>query len=369
MAVYKENGVWHIYFRYKDILGKTHTIHRQSKKWKLKKDAAKVEQQLKLELNRNYDDLTYEQLFNLYIDERKGKIKERSIYDMTKTSDKHILPYFNRISDIVPKDIKSWQKHLMSLNYSNRHLAKIQQLFKTVLTFGMKHEYITYNPFKIDIARKQEETIKEMLWWEQDDFNKFIQVVDNQHDRLLFELLYWGGLRLGEALALQVSDINFLNGSVSISKTYNHVQHIITSPKTMNSYRKVLLNDSVLVSFRKVIDEYRKTIGYSDEAFIFGYDTPFHPNSLRKRYNRYIQLSGVKRIRLHDFRHSNVSLLRDIGFDRYEIAKRLGHTPEMVDNTYSHWFDSSQQKMVDKLNEFEKMSESATNLQPQENKH
>ena len=73
-------------------------------------------------------------------------------------------------------------------------------------------------------------------------------------------------------------------------------------------------------------------------------------------------MAQVKQIRIHDLRHSHVSLLRDLGFDRFEVSKRLGHTPEMVDNTYSHWFEKSQVSMVDKLNQIDKNVESVTNL-------
>jgi len=361
--------VWHIYFRYKDILGKHHTIHRQSKEWKLKKEAVKVEQQLKLELTRNYDDLTYEQLFNLYIDERSGKIKNRSLFDLTKLSDRLIAPYFKKMSDITPNDIKKWQKYLMSLELSNGYIKKIQQQLRTVITFGLKYEYISYNPFKFEISKNSHEFKKEMNWWEQKDFNQFINVVDEEGYKALFSLLYWTGLRIGEALALQVHDVDFKVGTIAINKTYDDRFHEVTTPKTSNSYRVVHITENVVIMLSNIIEKHKTIFDYSPTAFIFGYDIPFAPSTIRRHFNNYIEVSGVNRIRIHDLRHSHVSLLRSLGFDRYEVSKRLGHTPEMVENTYSHWFESSQQKMVDKLNYIEKSSESATILQPRINKH
>jgi integrase len=87
--------------------------------------------------------------------------------------------------------------------------------------------------------------------------------------------------------------------------------------------------------------------------FVFGYDEPYRNNKIRRHFNKYIEESGVKKIRIHDLRHSHVSLLRHLKFDRYEVAKRLGHTPEMVDNTYTHWFEKSQREMIDKLNKLD----------------
>jgi integrase len=369
MGAYKENGVWHIHFRFKDITGKTHRIHRSSKKWKLKKDALAAEEHLKLQLTREYDDLTYSQLFHLYIEERTGKIKNRSIYDITKVSDKHIKPFFDKMSYVTPKEIKKWQQHLLTLDYSNKQLSKIQQLFKTVINFGLKYEYINYNPFKTQIAKNNLEFKKEMLFWEQDEWEQFIQVVDNETYHALFSLLYWSGLRLGEALALQDDDIDFKTGTISVSKTYNHVQHEITTPKTSNSYRTVRLTDNVLNEMYIIYTKHKTAFRGGSIAFIFGFDTPLHPNTVRRYFNHYISKAEVKKIRIHDLRHSHVSLLRHLGFDRYEVAKRLGHTPEMVDNTYTHWFEKSQQNMIDKLNVLEKSKDFVTNLSLENNKH
>ena len=59
--------------------------------------------------------------------------------------------------------------------------------------------------------------------------------------------------------------------------------------------------------------------------------------------------SGVKRIRIHDLRHSHVSLLIDIGFDVVSISKRLGHSKEQVTLRYAHMFPNRQREMADAL--------------------
>ena len=369
MAIYKQDGVWHIYFRYKDILGKHHTIHRQSKEWKLKKEVVKVEQQLKLELTRNFDDLTYEQLFNLYIDERKDKSKNKSVHNMGLLSDKHVKPYFDKMSDITPNNIKKWQKHILSLGYANKYIYKIQTQLKTVINFGIKYDYINYNPFKFEIAQNKQEFKQEMLFWEQNEWEQFIKVVDDEYHLAFFSLLYWTGLRLGEALALQIKDVNLISGTINVNKTYNYFTKKLTTPKTSNSYRTVRLTDNIVILLSKLMVKHKQVIEFNQDVFIFGHDTPLHPATLRRRFYDYIELAEVKRIRIHDLRHTHVSLLRTLGFDRYEVARRLGNTPEMIDSTYTHWFESSQQEMVDKLNQFEKKSEYATILQPRINKH
>jgi integrase len=89
---------------------------------------------------------------------------------------------------------------------------------------------------------------------------------------------------------------------------------------------------------------------------LFAYDIFLAPTSIKNKQRAACQRSGVKVIRIHDFRHSHVSLLVNMGFNPFEIAKRLGHTVEMVNNVYSHWFMESQINMVRKLDEQEAMA-------------
>lgn len=79
-----------------------------------------------------------------------------------------------------------------------------------------------------------------------------------------------------------------------------------------------------------------------------------HQSSIDRHKNSAAVKAGVKIIRMHDFRHSHVSLLVDMGFTPVEIADRLGHTVEMVNNVYSHLFVGSQKRMAEKLEEASK---------------
>ena len=74
---------------------------------------------------------------------------------------------------------------------------------------------------------------------------------------------------------------------------------------------------------------------------------------LEKEMIRGVALSGVKKIRIHDLRHSHASLLVAMGFSPKEIAERLGHENiETTLNTYSHLYPDTQVKLANKLDEF-----------------
>ena len=93
------------------------------------------------------------------------------------------------------------------------------------------------------------------------------------------------------------------------------------------------------------------TIGYDDNKLVFNFDKHLDENAIRTRKNKWCEQAQVKQIRIHDFRHSHVSLLINMGFNPFEIAKRLGHTVEMVNETYGHLFQEAQQNMINKLDE------------------
>ncbi len=372
MAVFKDkNGTWNYEFTHIDSFGNVQRQHRRSIKWKLKRDAIAAMETHKAKLSKDPTNLTYEILYKLYIEDRKERIKKKSIYNIDKLNDKHIMPYFGKVkmSKITPRMIQEWQSKLMNEGYSNKYLVKIQEQFRTVINFGIKYDYITYNPFKIELARVPSQHKKEIQFWTQDEYAKFINVIEDPIYVCLFSILYWTGIRIGELQALQWTDFN--GSTLNIRKTFDSVHHIITTPKTSNSYRHVRLTQSIVEQLNSLRLFYADTYEFSSECFIFGIDKPLAPNTIRNRFNKYIELARVHKIRVHDFRHSHVSLLINLGFDRFEIAKRLGHTPNMVDNTYSHWFESAQIDMVNKLDQIsanlEKKTENPTHFPPKVN--
>jgi len=135
-----------------------------------------------------------------------------------------------------------------------------------------------------------------------------------------FEMLYWCGIRLGELLALTPADFNFTKGTVSISKSYQRLsqEDIITEPKTPKSNRVIKMPEFLC----QEIQEYLRLLyGGDNDSRMF----PVTKSYLHHEMDRGSKSSGVKRIRVHDIRHSHVSLLIEMGFSAVAIADRVGH--------------------------------------------
>ena len=186
---------------------------------------------------------------------------------------------------------------------------------------------------------------REMLFWTKEEYLKFADaMMDKPMSYYAFEMLYWTGIREGELLALTPSDFDFEKRTVTINKSFQHLngRDIITSPKTEKSNRTIqlpkFLCDEMQDYLKMLYDE-----GLEDRMF------PVTKSYLHREMDRGSKQAGVKRIRIHDIRHSHVSLLIDMGFSATAIAYRVGHESIDITYNYAHLFPSKQAEMADKL--------------------
>ncbi|KAF0223499.1 MAG: Site-specific recombinase XerD [Erysipelotrichaceae bacterium] len=220
-------------------------------------------------------------------------MKLKSLYTQENTYNNYIKPYFEKriVDKITKQDIMTWQRKLTEATFtktkktksllSNAYLAKIQEYLKTILIFGEKYDYISKNPFTIKIMQRKEEAKKEMLYWTTEEFNRFINEIDDIVYEALFRVLYGCGLREGEALALTIGDVNRKDGTITVNKTYDSIHRINTTPKTKNSYRTVQMTDKVKTAVERLIDYYSGVEGFDDDVILFGYMVHLPPKSSR----------------------------------------------------------------------------------------
>ena len=191
------------------------------------------------------------------------------------------------------------------------------------------------------------EESKEMLFWTTEEYKKFSEaVMDKPMSFYAFEMLYWTGMRLGELLALSMEDFCTEKCTVRINKSYQRLQgqDFITTPKTPKSNRTI--------KFPKFLMEEMQ------EYFAMLYDQkptermfPVTKSLLHHEMERGSKAAGVKKIRIHDLRHSHISHLIDLGFSAVAIADRVGHESIDITYRYSHLFPSKQVAMADRLDE------------------
>lgn len=303
--------------------------------------------------------MTVNDLYIKFMDQKKLVIRERTFYQTDLSFKKHILPILGNIklSNLTLEKIEKYQHDLLTVNKQNGEVLKnstlelIQKELKSLLVFAYEKSYIkNMHILSFKKVINIDESKKEVDFWQPEEFYKFIEVVDDIVYIVLFNVLYWCGLRIGEALALNWNDIDFNKKTIRINKSYSDYKHRITNPKTQNSYRTVIMPDKCFDAVSKLFEHDKQIIGFDNQKYIFHFEKPLNQDTIKIRKDRWIAKAHVKRIRLHDLRHSHVSLLINLGFSAFDIAKRLGHSVDMVNNVYGHWFQNAQNKMVDKLN-------------------
>ena len=177
--------------------------------------------------------------------------------------------------------------------------------------------------------QKLEEVDDEDVYKRQ-EYDSFIAGIEPEsEDYLIFEILFWTGIREGELLALSLSDFDMSGNLLHINKTYNRIRKrdVIDTPKTENSVRTIDIPNFL----KEEVQEYaKKHYGFPENQRLF----PIVARTLQKRLKKYEALTGVKPIRVHDIRHSHVAYLIYQGVEPLIIKERLGHKDIQMTDVY-----------------------------------
>ena len=229
--------------------------------------------------------------------------------------------------------------------YSTTYLKSIHSQLSAIFNHAVRYYRLQKNPAEI-VGNMGKDSHKEMLFWTKDEYLKFAKVVmDKPTSYYAFEVLYWCGIRLGELLALTASDFNFERQTLTINKSLQNIKGniIITPPKTPKSNRTIKIPQFLVDEMQDYI---KSLYGLEPDDRIF----PISKAYLHHEMNRGAKAAGVKRIRIHDLRHSHVSLLIEMGFSAVAIVERVGHESIDITYRYAHLFPTKQTEMANRLN-------------------
>ncbi|VDG18099.1 Integrase [Lactobacillus plantarum] [Lactiplantibacillus mudanjiangensis] len=313
------------------------------------------------------NDLTFQQLYDKWFEEDyKQRVKEST---WAKTADifrLHIMPVLGsqRVKNISVAQCQSivhtW------LNDSLKQYRRFRTYVISVFDFGMRMELTTRNPMAKTSIPKQKSHIDDTKidFYEKTELVHFLECAydyDNPQAFMLFRLLAFTGLRRGEALALQWHDINFDTGELTISKTQSIGDNwhlVVQTPKTNSSFRTITVDPKTLQWLRKwrmlQAREYFQ-VGYNannPEQLIFASKSnqPLVP-STPDHWNRSIcKAYGLRRIKIHAFRHTFCTLAFEAGASINEVSKTLGHADlKITQRIYLHVTKKQQNEVATKL--------------------
>lgn len=345
MGIYKDKntGTWYCKFYYVDWTG----TRRQKMKrgFKLQREAKDWERTFLEQFAKN-PDITFTALQIKYWEYLTPRVKESTLRTREYLLRTHIEPFFRNkiVSEITPEDIVHWQNWILSKGYAESYQKTLSIYLKAIFNYAVNYLGLSKNPCTKPIGRSKR---RRMDFWTPEEYKQFSDSIrSNLQYYTLFEVLYYTGMRIGEAQALTFGDIDPEKKVIHITKTYfkpNGKPGVLLPPKTDTSNRVV----DIPVFLVEELMEYKRHIyAPEDDMRLF----PRELSVIRTFFKEHIKNAQVKDIRIHDLRHSHASTLINLGANPVLVAERLGHESASITlDTYSHLFPKAQSDIVARI--------------------
>lgn len=344
------------------------------KGYKTKKEATEAEHYLRsVDLKERFygAKITLSMLYELLKEEDNINHRKVSYINTQENNyNKHIKGYFSKVDNVAKltyEDIYQFREHLrrkVAQNsdkpLSNNTINKIMILLKKIFDVGLRKGYYTTNPVKLLKKLPVEKT--KMQFWTVKEFQQFLTLFEQEeyNIKLLFTVLFFTGLRLGEALALTWKDIDLSSNTIHITKSVyvnKGISHISTT-KTKAGTRRIIINKKLSQELQYWQQQQKHLLEQftSDSMSLQVFQSSpitITKNAIEKQYKKILERDNtLKKIRIHDFRHSHASLLINQGEDYLVVKERLGHASITTTiDTYSHLYPSKQKDLADKLDD------------------
>lgn len=339
-----KTGKWLIQYRYTDWQGNRKKSMKRV--FKTKREAEEWLQNFLATKQADFN-MLFEDFLKIYYADMETRLREHTMRTKKYVFELKILPYFGKrkMNEITASDIRKWQSELIKQGYAPTYLKTINNQLAALFNYAVRYYDLPNNPCR-KAGSMGKGKADEMNFWTKEEFDKFIDAIMNkQQSYMAFMTLFWTGMRIGELLTLNVADVDFEKRTISITKSYQRMggRDVITEPKTPKSKRVIAIPQFLAVDLQDYVNI---IYGVQGEDRLF----PITKYYLEHEMQRGIKESGVKRIRIHDMRHSHASMLVEMGFSPLEIANRLGHEKiETTLNTYSHLYPDKQEHLADRL--------------------
>lgn len=344
----KDGRSW-VFIQYsKGLDGKRHQY--QSQAYMTEEEAIQAE---KIYLNKYKDvevnpHMTFKEAYTIYYDYQKDKIK-----DSTLKTYRDRIKYIGLLDNVELVNLnwdlyQKWRAQMNKTNLCDRYKTDIQKFIKQIINFAEKQWDFNLRKFynKLEPFKTLGTLKKEMDFYEPEEFFKFISVVDDLRYKCFFELLYYCGLRRSEARGLQWKHIDFNNRTLTLSQQVLNpsnsnasTEWYISSTKTEASNRTIPISTTLLNDLAELKKTNERLSKFKQTWFVLGDDVPMATGRMYFYRDKYAKKAGIRRIRLHDFRHSCASALISGAAPITAVSNFLGHseTTETLE-TYTHMF-------------------------------
>ncbi|QNU66945.1 site-specific integrase [Ruminiclostridium herbifermentans] len=285
---------------------------------------------------------------------RYKEMLDSRIYDalghirISKLSPTHLNKFYKQLEEPIEKKSKTGE--IITENLSARTIEHHHDLISSILGKAVKWDYIVSNPAQKADPPKVEESERPFL--EEDEIKKVMDALSKEplkyQSMILLDL--FSGLRRGELMGLNWTDIDFINNTITINKTSNYTTDTgiyEDTVKTKKSNRTISMPVFVMSILRGYYSEQKKykdkkrekgkLLFENDKLFIQHNGKPMHPDTPTKWWPKFLEKNNLPHVNFHGLRHTNASIMTALGFDIVTGSGRLGHArKDTFLNTYSH---------------------------------
>lgn len=338
---------WAIEVRSQSLGGKKQ-LKLQRRGFLSKQEAANIGRQLRIELDTSSESqqrIRFEQFLEDYLSELCFRVQEHTRANYSDGLRRWALPTLGKkqLSQITPADISSLLSKLRSSGLRPATVNTVRQRLVGLFTYAEELQLVTTNPAKA--TKKYREDISESLVREPLSASEAKVLLDASKGTKLDVFIHAAillGLRKGEIRALKWSDIDLQNGWIAIEKSRGARNHLDASgrrvvtegeglTKTLFSVRKAPLPVPLLQSLMRRKDAL-DSFNSEDDYLVCGVTgRPLGSTQLSKEFTSLLTRAGVRRIRIHDLRHTTAVLALENGVPLEQASQALGHSS--VDTT------------------------------------
>ena len=348
MTVKKEkNGTY-------TVVAYTHGKHVWRRGISTKREALKIELELKNATEKSLERKTVDDLMSEFIAHQASIYSKTTVKTNQSRYATHIQPYIGKkiLQDLKPIDIQRIVHSMKNSKkeYSHVYINKILEVVNSIINYGVSMGYLERNPAKQ--VKKLKEPKPEIQCVTFDEYKKINEALNYSFMYQSFiQVLFFCGIRLGEARSLKYSQINFENNEININCHYvdKGGGREVAGRKNGKNY-KIMMPNNVRESLLKIYEMESLKDDFTLDRYVFGFYEVWSYNRIRRMFKQALVDANVKDHRIHDLRHGYASLLANSGASIQELAAALGDTLEVTINTYTHMYNNINQTINDRVN-------------------
>lgn len=361
MSVKKsDNGKYYVKYYYKDKKGNRKSSTKRG--FYDEKKAIEFDEEMKINYDNeiNVSHLKFKQFVNIYLNYVKDNYKYDTYCTYKNRLEVYIIPYFEKykmldLSNLVYSKFKSYLTTLKTkqgrpLKDTNKNA--ILYTLKSMLTYA-KNEYFYKVPCYDYMTPFKDRDIKEPVnILNKDELLKLLETIDDIYIKGLIALYFFTGCRSAEGRGLQWKFIDFRQNIIrfeQIVKTKRNpkgVKFRLEMPKNNNSRKTIPMYKELRNIIYEIYLNDSKRKDFDMDKFVFGYEYPIAETTLKRKFEKYLEINKFPHIKIHGLKHSCITYLASVGVPISDIANYVGETIEVLQRVYIHAFSNHKNKIL-----------------------